>query len=170
MMGLSLEMKAIAILTLLAALLFGARAVISAHDRRAVADVQAQYAAQALKATMASDAESARREAARADVINESRLMADRARRDSGLVAPALDRLRGRASVALGSGLATHPRPASGGASAPDAAYVPAELFERLGETAGRLAALADERGIAGNACERAYLSLTPSEPPKETP
>ena len=166
MMGLSLEMKAIAILTLLAALLFGARAVISAHDRRAVADVQAQYAAQALKATMANDAESARREAAGADVINESRLMADRARRDSGLVAPALDRLRGRASVALGSGIRAHPVPAGGSAPAGGDASVYPELLRRLGEAAGQLASEADESRIAGSACERSYDSLKAASSP----
>jgi hypothetical protein len=44
--------------------------------------------------------------------------------------------------------------------AANDAGVVLADVLGRLEETARRLAALADERGTAGDACERAYDAL----------
>jgi Protein of unknown function (DUF2514) len=154
------ELKLIAILALLAGLLVGARAAISAHDRNAVAAVQAQYAEQALKATQANDAESARREAAQADIASESQRLVSRARADSASVGVALAGLQQRTSVALGSGIAPHSPATAGSAPAPSPADLSADLLERLGELAGQLASTADERGIAGQTCERAYESL----------
>jgi hypothetical protein len=43
------------------------------------------------------------------------------------------------------------------GPAAPDPGAVLAELLGRLAQTAGELAAIADARGAAGAACERAY-------------
>jgi hypothetical protein len=50
--------------------------------------------------------------------------------------------------------------PAASGTSTADAGPLLAELSRRIDETAGELAAIADARGIAGAACERAYNAL----------
>jgi hypothetical protein len=71
-------------------------------------------------------------------------------------LADAADRLRQR--------LADHVRraqAATGSAPAADACVVHAELLRRADERLRQLAAIADERGTAGEACVRAYESLT---------
>lgn len=96
----------------------------------------------------------------------------DRARADARLARAAGDSLRNRAEVyarqCAGQGAAAGVRP---GAAGPGAATggpgaVLADVLGRL-EAAGReLAAVADARGAAGTACERAHDALSGAGPP----
>ncbi len=69
-----------------------------------------------------------------------------------------LERLQAIASA--GRRARQNPAPASGGASAPDAIGVLADVLGRADAAAGFMAAVADQRGLRGEACERAYESL----------
>jgi hypothetical protein len=162
-MGLSLEVKLLAILALLAALFAGGRALVVAHDRRAVADVEAGYARQALKATEAAVAEGDRRDAAQQEISNEAQRQTALARAHAGDTGPALERLQQRATLALGGGIAPHPAAAGGSAPAADPAGMCVDLLGRVGQLARRYAAIADERGIAGSACQASYEALNPA-------
>lgn len=83
--------------------------------------------------------------------INEAKNAAELDRAGADAAADALRRLRARAA-----GRAC-PAPAAAAGSAPAAAPgdLPADMLGRLGEAAGQLAAVADERRRAGLACER---------------
>ena len=83
--------------------------------------------------------------------INEARNAADLDRAGADAAADALRRLRVRAS---GSSCPAHVATA-GSAPAADAGNLPADLLSRIGQAAGQFAAIADERGRAGRACER---------------
>lgn len=78
------------------------------------------------------------------------------ARRDAAAARGTADRLREHfAAAAAASACPAYPGPA-----ASSAADLLADVQRRIDEAAGELAAVADERGIAGAACERAYDSL----------
>ncbi len=148
-MGLSLEVKAIAILALLLGLIVGVKTFFAQHDRKVVAEVKVQY-------DKAAAAELKRATEAQAEISNESQRMVARARADRDLVPAALSGLQHRA--ALGSGI--RPPVAASGTAAPDAAGMYAELLGRVGKLAELYAGIADERGIAGQACVRSYNAL----------
>jgi hypothetical protein len=88
------------------------------------------------------------------------------ARADADRVRAALDRLRRAAAAAAHRG-DTGPHPAAPASSSPAtaASHLPADLLGRLGDAAGELAAAADASRNAGNACQRAYQALTPTNP-----
>lgn len=81
---------------------------------------------------------------------------ADAARGAAGKLRERVDTLAATAREA-----ARNPAAAGGSAPAEEAIGLLAELQRRADERAGILARIADERGIAGEACERSYDSLT---------
>lgn len=85
-------------------------------------------------------------------------------RSDAATVVVAGGGLRQRAAAAVAARCEAPRDPASpvDRPAANDAGVVLADVLGRLEETARRLAALADERGTAGEACERAYDALKP--------
>lgn len=102
--------------------------------------------------------------------INEQKRVADEAERqlaqaraDAAIADAAAGRLSRRvaALVAAAREAASHPPAAGASAPAEDPIGMLAELQRRADEAAGVFARIADERGAAGSACERAYDALT---------
>lgn len=96
-------------------------------------------------------------------IAHEAQSNARAARLDSSAARAAGDGLRLRAAAAAASG---HPPACDPGAPPPgppadDYAQLLADVLGRVGERAVELAAVADQSRIAGQACERAYDSLT---------
>jgi len=126
------------------------------HHRAAVAGRQAVAAEQALRQLQA-DAAKATKDAlvkqieVQQGAIHVAQETAAQDRAGADAAADALRRLRQRAAHACGGAA---PAAAAGSQAATGGPVVSAELFSRLGEAAGRLAAIADERGRAGAACE----------------
>lgn len=121
--------------------------VLQTHDagiRRACNDAHSAAAAAELKTHTEAVTE----------IAHEAQRMQARLAADHAGAAVAAERLRG---AVAGSGLVI--RAAAAGASAPagDVERMSAELLER----AVSLARIADERGAAGAACQRAYDTLT---------
>jgi len=110
------------------------------------------------RAAMAVIQENQRRQAAteKADANAQEQLAA--ARTDADRAGSALERLQQRLAAAeQRSRDAGNAITAQLSASAEDAARVRADVFGRVGEAAQLYAGVADERGIAGSACEKAY-------------
>jgi hypothetical protein len=61
---------------------------------------------------------------------------------------------------------AANPAPARPGPPTPDPGLVLADLLSRMDAAGRELAAVADARGTAGQACQRAYDALTATKPP----
>lgn len=157
-MVLSLEAKLIAGALAVAALLGGFFAFVH-HERKVGAEKVIAVAKEAAaKATAENQAETARREVALKDVSNEAQRLSTRAVDDAADAHAAGDRLLDRARGGAASGDSAA---APGSASAADAGMVPADLLRAVVEAAERDAATADQRGIAGQACERSYGALT---------
>lgn len=125
------------------------------------ADADRAYAAEQTRFRLESD----RRAAALQEIVDDAQTKASQSRADADAAGAAAGRLRQRvaALAAAASGTPTDSTTAQGGPSAADAADLLADMQRRLGEAAGLLAHIADERGDAGAACERAYGALTPS-------
>lgn len=106
--------------------------------------------------------ENQRRQAAteKADAEAQEQLAA--ARTDAERAGSALERLQHRLAAAeQRSRDAGNAITAQLSQAAEDAARVRADVFGRIGEAAQLYAGVADERGIAGSACERAYDSMS---------
>ncbi|MTI92166.1 MAG: DUF2514 family protein [Pseudomonas stutzeri] len=106
--------------------------------------------------------ENQRRQAAteKADAEAQEQLAA--ARTDAERAGSALERLQQRLAAAeQRSRDAGNAITAQLGQAAEDAARVRADVFGRIGEAAQLYAGVADERGIAGSACEKAYDSVS---------
>jgi hypothetical protein len=112
-----------------------------------------------------SERDAALLQAKRAKIITEAadaatiqaqadRVAADRAR-------SAFERLQQRVSTAQAAGTAPAANATPGCPPASAAAAVPADVLGRLGQAAGQLAAIADDRRTAGVACERAFDAMT---------
>lgn len=126
-----------------------------AFQRHRANDAAAELADMRAAANAATQA-AARAAAANQEIAHAAQNDAARARGDADAAAAALRRLRQRAA-----GRADQAASAPAGSPAAcDATAVPADVLQRLGEAAGQLADIADRRGIAGSACERAYESL----------
>ena len=65
---------------------------------------------------------------------------------------------------------APDPSFAGRGAAAQDPGAMLAKLLRGLTQTAAELAAIADARGVAGTACERAYETMLPAKKPPAQP
>nr|WP_239008010.1 DUF2514 family protein [Burkholderia anthina] len=82
----------------------------------------------------------------------------DQARADAASAASAADGLRKQVAVLVER--ARHPTASTGGPSTGDPLDLLADVFSRADERAGELAKIADERGIAGQQCQRDYDAL----------
>lgn len=164
------------LLGVLLLVLAGAWAGYAWRDRGAKADlaecqrVHAEALAITLRTAQQAEASYRAKEAATAaehqritDAAHQQTLAA---RADADRVRAALDRLRRAAATAAHRG-DTGPHPAAPASSSPAtaASHLPADLLGRLGDAAGELAAAADASRTAGNACQRAYQALTPTNP-----
>ncbi|WP_175783927.1 DUF2514 family protein [Burkholderia ambifaria] len=83
----------------------------------------------------------------------------DQARTDAAAAATAADGLRKQVAGLVER--ARHTAASAGSTATGDALDLLADLFGRADERAGELAKIADERGIAGQQCERDYDALT---------
>ncbi|WGS43135.1 DUF2514 domain-containing protein [Burkholderia sp. JSH-S8] len=100
-----------------------------------------------------------RRSAAQEEIATHAAKERDQARVDADAAASAADSLRRQVAA-----LVTDVRrstASSGGSSAGDALDLLADVLGRTDARAGELAKVADERGIAGQQCERSYDALT---------
>ncbi|CAN0626412.1 conserved protein of unknown function [Burkholderia multivorans] len=100
-----------------------------------------------------------RRAAAQQEIATDAAKERDQARADAVAAASAADGLRRRVAVLVDG--ARHSAAAAGGPSTSDALDLLADVLGRADARAGELAAIADERGIAGQQCERSYDALT---------
>ncbi|KVE34451.1 DUF2514 family protein [Burkholderia sp. BDU5] len=99
-----------------------------------------------------------RRLAAQQEIATDAAKERDQARRDAAAADGAADGLRKQIAA-----LVADYRSASASAGIPatgDALDLLADLFGRADEAAGELAKIADERGIAGQQCQRSYDAL----------
>lgn len=147
------------------------RAAVEAQ--RALAEQSAQWAMQREELTAAALRESERAREIEAqwrakheEIQTHAQTQVRAAQADAARARTAADVLRTRAE-ALASQCtpyrdqaAGNPGAAEGGSAAGNAGAVLADLLSRVAQTAGELAAIADARGAAGAACERAYGSL----------
>lgn len=161
-------------LLLALALLSGVQSVRLGRSTSALADLRAAIATErqriadaAIAASEAARREEHRRTAAQTEIVHEAET-----HRRGAAVAAAGARVAGDGLRVRAAAVAARCDPAaadSGAASASPATDSPglvlADVLGRLGEAGQHLAALADERGIAGSACERAYSSLTKDPP-----
>ena len=126
---------------------------------------RARAAAAALAASEAARAEEQRRAAAQQEVVDAYEKELQRMRADVAIADAAAGRLRERVAALVAAA-----RQAAGGASlapgsppADDATGMLADVLGRCISRVQLLARVADERGAAGRACERAYDALTPA-------
>jgi len=119
----------------------------------------------ALQATAAARTEEQRRAAANREAAHAAEKQVTQVRADADAAAAALRRGLQRAAAAAATAnavqagidsAAAQPSPPAAGAD-----LVPAELLGRCGERVRQLGLVADERGAAGQACERSYGALT---------
>lgn len=115
-----------------------------------------------LAAVNAARTEEQRRTAAQSEIANEAARQRSAALGDAFAARAAADGLRKQVAALLSR--AQHPTAAAGSAPAGDPIGVLADVLESADERAGRLAEIADERGIAGQQCERDYDALTHKE------
>ena len=123
----------------------------------------------ALRATATQEAkdraEEQRRHAKQQDALDAAEADATRARADRAISDAAAGRLQLRitALVAAAKQAAGNPKTGEAGPAAGDAAGMLADVLGRCAARVQLLADLADQRGTAGQFCERSYDSLTPA-------
>ncbi|KVX52976.1 DUF2514 family protein [Burkholderia stagnalis] len=100
-----------------------------------------------------------RRSAAQQEIATHAAKERDQARVDADAAASAADGLRRQVAALVADARRT--AAATGGSSAGDALDLLADVLGRADTRAGELAKIADERGIAGQQCERSYDALT---------
>ena len=117
----------------------------------------------ALTATTANRAEEQRRTTAQQEIVNDAITKTAVVAADAAAARDSHDRLLDRyTALAASRGPApVHPAAAQGSAPASGPGLVLTDVFRRLDDRAGLLATLADQRWIAGSACEKAYDALT---------
>ena len=118
---------------------------------------QSRYQAKELAAVQAARTEEQRRTQEQATIAKDAKNEAEQARADARAAGDVSERLRARVAQLL----AKHPATAAGGAPAQTTDELLAELFRRADRRAGILAQDLDAARVAGQACERAYDSLT---------
>jgi hypothetical protein len=135
-------------------------------ERREWADERAAAAESARLAAKAALAETMRRTQALQEAVNAAELVAQRERADRVVADAAAGRLRERidALVTAARFAARNPGLAIGSPPTDDATGVLADVLGRCVARVQRLAAIADERGRAGQLCERAYDALTETD------
>ncbi|WP_175712574.1 DUF2514 family protein [Burkholderia ambifaria] len=110
--------------------------------------------AEQIAAINAARAEEQRRTAAQQEIAKDANQQRTAALADAFAARAAAGSLQQRVAAAR------HPAASAGSPAAGDALDLLAELFGRADERAGELAKIADERGIAGQQCERSYDAL----------
>lgn len=144
--------------------------VALADEQRNLATEQRDRATDVARAAQAAREQSERFRAKEAEwgesqrkAVDEAERKTAQARNDAVLADAARGRLQQRVAELAAAARRAAANPAAPGASAPaeDAAGVLAELQQRADERAGILARVADERGAAGELCERSYDALT---------
>jgi len=122
---------------------------------------RARMKAEADKAQAANDAESARRIETLKEIERDSQDKVAAARDAASAATDSALRLQQRFAAAARSRTAPgNPAAAASSASAPAASDLLADVFNRIDDAAGQLAAYADAARIAGAACERSYDAL----------
>lgn len=136
-----------------------ARALAAAEQSAgALADYKTEVSERDRKATLAALQETKRRMAAIDKVQKDAELQLETARADAANAGSALERLRQRLDIAeRRSRAAGNTITSQLGKAAEADSRVRTELLGRLGALAQLYAGVADERGVAGTACERAY-------------
>jgi hypothetical protein len=149
------------------------------HALRDMAEMKAawstdrQHAADlARKAEADARAEEQRRAAAQKEITDEYERRIQASRADAAVADAAAGRLQQRvaALVAAARQAASHPGVVVPSAPADDPTGMFADVLGRCVARVRVLAAVADERGAAGTACEREYDALTPSTTTPEVP
>lgn len=154
------------------AVLAGAQSVrlhLAQHDAaglRAELAAERQSLAEAGRAAeAAARSEESRRAAAIAKVAADARMQTRAAVAAADDLRGELGRLRERAQALVGdSGASCSASTASGSPPVDAPAAVLADMLGRVAGAAGDLAAEADARGRAGDACQRAYSAVTGTE------
>lgn len=132
------------------------------HEQLARKVELAAMASAAASASEAARAEEQHRAAAQLEISHAAEKQITQARADAVAAGDAAGRLRQRATTLATRSCPAASNPTPTGISAPtyDPGLVFPELLGALVDEARRLAAVADDRGIAGQACERAYDQL----------
>jgi hypothetical protein len=112
-----------------------------------------------LDAVAAARAEEQRRTAAQQEIANDANQQRTAALADAFAARAAAGSLQQRVDQLVAA--ARHPAAAAGSPAAGDALDLLADVLGRSDETSGELAKIADDRGIAGQQCERDYDALT---------
>ena len=134
---------------------------VAAEAQRELADYRAEVAERDRRAALFLVQENQRRQAAIEKADADAQKQLDQARSDAARADSALERLQQRLAAAeQRSRDAGNSITAQLGQAAEDTARVRADLFGRLGAAAQLYAGIADQRGIAGVACEKAYEGL----------
>ena len=134
---------------------------VAAGAQRELADYRAEVAERDRRGAMFIIQENQRRQAAIEKADADAQKQLDQARSDAARADSALERLQQRLAAAeQRSRDAGNSITAQLGQAAEDTARVRADLFGRLGAAAQLYADIADQRGIAGVACEKAYGGL----------
>ncbi len=131
-----------------------ASATLREHD--------AAVAAQTLAQQQADLARSLAIQKSQKETVDAATTQAAAAAADAARQRTAAERLRARLAARQTDLGPRDPAAAASGPPAAAGSCVPADLFGRVLDAAGQLAAIADQRGVAGQACERAYQALTP--------
>ena len=131
---------------------------VAAGAQRELAEYRAEVAGRDRRAAVFIIQENQRRQAATEKADAEAQQQLDQARSDAARADSALERLQQRLAAAeQRSRDAGNSITAQLGKAAEDTARVRADMLGRLGAAAQLYAGVADQRGIAGVACERAY-------------
>ena len=124
----------------------------------ALADYKTEVSERDRKATLAALQETKRRQAVVEEEQKNAAEQLEVARADAATAGSALERLQQREAAAeLRARSAGNAITAQLSASADASARMRADLLGRLGQAAGFYAGVADERGVAGSACERVF-------------
>ncbi|UZZ12465.1 DUF2514 domain-containing protein [Ectopseudomonas mendocina] len=134
---------------------------IAAGAQRDLSDYRTEVAERDRRAAMFLVQENQRRQAATEKADAEAQQQLAAARGDAERAGSALERLQQRLTAAeQRSRDAGNSITSQLGQAAEDAARVRADMLGRLGEAVRLYAEIADQRGIAGAACEKAYEGL----------
>ena len=134
---------------------------VAAGAQRELADYRAEVSERDRRAAMFVIQENQRRQAAMEKADAEAMQQLDQARSDAARAGSALERLQQRLAAAeQRSRDAGNSITAQLGKAAEDAARMRADVLGRLGAAAGFYAGIADDRGIRGANCEKAWMGL----------
>ncbi len=131
------------------------------HERAAVAEASASAAA-------AAASETERRAAAIQEIVHETTQQTARVLADASAAAAERDSLRVQLDALRRQPLPAGAASASGSDATAATVRVLADLLGRADDRATALAAIADQRGTAGAACQRAYQALTTTTQPQK--